>query len=411
MEDAHLPQGTIRYRDTGSGEPLIFIHGLLVDSRLWDPAVALLSDGHRCIEPDLPLGCHRVPMNADADLTPPGVARLLIDFMDELGLERATLVGNDSGGAISQLVATAHPDRVGRLILTNSDTYSDFPPKLFAYLNLVKWFPSVLTALAQSMRLKPLRHSPLAYGVLSKTRLDDELLKSWLEPALGDAAIRRDTAKFIKGVSPRLTEQAAVDLQGFRPRPCSPGPLRIAGSRSRTRSVSPPRCPTPGWTASRARRPSCRSISPGGWPTGSPRSSQPTSRGPQRLPASRRPGSAPLDRDPTAVEHRRVGGDPVLARAAQQLGPDLRVEGRGPGAARRTAVRVEAGVQHLRHGRAADLRRIPAETHLPSRRELQRQLQGRPRGAGFAPAHAVSLASSRSSAASTGSSAGTACRL
>ena len=216
MEDAHLPQGTIRYRDTGSGEPLIFIHGLLVDSRLWDPAVALLSDGHRCIQPDLPLGCHRVPMNADADLTPPGVARLLIDFMDELGLERATLVGNDSGGAISQLVATAHPDRVGRLILTNSDTYSDFPPKLFAYLNVVKWFPSVLTGLAQSMRLKPLRHSPLAYGVLSKTRLDDELLKSWLEPALGDAAIRRDTAKFIKGVSPRLTEQAAVDLQGFR---------------------------------------------------------------------------------------------------------------------------------------------------------------------------------------------------
>lgn len=215
MKEARLPQGTIRYRDTGSGEPLVFVHGLLVNSRLWDPVVARLSAGHRCIQPDLPLGCHTIPMDPDADLSPPGIARLLVDFLDELGLERVTLVGNDSGGAISQLVAASWPQRVGRLILTNCDTYSCFPPKLFAYLKPAARIPGALAMLTQSMRFKPLRRTPIAFGVLTKSRIDESLLDEWLAPGMGSALIRRDTKKFILGISPRQTEQAAVDLQRF----------------------------------------------------------------------------------------------------------------------------------------------------------------------------------------------------
>src|SRR5215207_3343551 len=116
MNEVSLPEGTIRYRDTGAGEPLVFMHGLLVDGRLWRKVTPLLEDRFRCIVPDLPLGSHAEAMNPDADLSPPGVARIVADFMAALDLADVTLVGNDTGGAISQLVATRHPERLGRLV-------------------------------------------------------------------------------------------------------------------------------------------------------------------------------------------------------------------------------------------------------------------------------------------------------
>jgi pimeloyl-ACP methyl ester carboxylesterase len=216
MNEVTLPQGTIRYRDDGSGEPLVFVHGLLVSGRLWEHVAERLAPDFRCIVPDLPLGCHSSPMGADADLSPPGVARLVLDFLDALGLDRVTLVGNDSGGAISQLVATSAPERVGRLILTNCDAYDNFPPKLFGYFKPVARIPGGLNALTQTMRVKPLRRTPIAYGVLTKKRLPGELLEEWLRPGIESGEIRKDTRKFMLGTDPAQTEQAARDLESFR---------------------------------------------------------------------------------------------------------------------------------------------------------------------------------------------------
>src|SRR5262245_4818136 len=113
-----LPQGPIHYRDVGSGPTLLFVHGLLVEGSVWDPAIERLKDKHRCIVPDWPLGSHPEPMRPDADLTPHGMAKLIADFIGALGLKDVTLVGNDSGGALSQMVATRHPDCIERLVLT-----------------------------------------------------------------------------------------------------------------------------------------------------------------------------------------------------------------------------------------------------------------------------------------------------
>ena len=107
--EVHLSQGTIRYREDGTGEPLLFVHGVVVNGDLWRKVVPRLSKDFRCIVPDWPLGSHETPMSADADLSPPGLARLVVDFMDALGLETVTLVGNDTGGALCQLVATRIP--------------------------------------------------------------------------------------------------------------------------------------------------------------------------------------------------------------------------------------------------------------------------------------------------------------
>ena len=130
-----LPQGTIRYRERGNGEPIVFVHGLLVNGDLWRKVVPTLAKDFRCITPDWPLGSHEVPMNPDADLTPTGLAKLVADFLAALELENVTLVGNDTGGALSQIVVTEHPERIARLVLTPCDAFEVFPPRLFKYLS------------------------------------------------------------------------------------------------------------------------------------------------------------------------------------------------------------------------------------------------------------------------------------
>ena len=249
MKEVTLPQGTIRYRDSGAGEPLVFLHGLLVNGRLWDGVAERLAPDFRCIVPDLPLGSHAAPMNPDADLTPPGIAQLVVDFLDALGLDRVTLVGNDSGGAISQLVATAHPDRLGRLILTNCDAYDNFPPKLFAYFKPAAKLPGALTMLTQSMRIKPLRRSPIAFGVLTKSRLPEELLDDWLDPGINDPAIREDARKFILGIVAEADRAGRARPGGLR----LPDPVRL-GSGGPLVQGRPRRQPR-GRHARRPRRP------------------------------------------------------------------------------------------------------------------------------------------------------------
>jgi pimeloyl-ACP methyl ester carboxylesterase len=213
--EARLPQGTIRYRDSGKGEPIVFLHGLLVNGRLWEDVAERLQPDFRCIVPDLPLGSHEVPMNPDADLSPPGVAKIVADFLEALDLGAVTLVGNDSGGAISQIVATKHPERIGRLVLTNCDAYDNFPPKLFSYFKPAARIPGALALMSQSMRIKPLRRTPIAFGELTKSRIEDGLLEDWLRPGLDNPKIREDTRKFILGISPDQTMEAARELERF----------------------------------------------------------------------------------------------------------------------------------------------------------------------------------------------------
>jgi pimeloyl-ACP methyl ester carboxylesterase len=216
LETVQLDAGPIRYRDTGSGRPIVFAHGLLVDGRLWRKVTPLLEDRFRCIVPDLPLGSHREPMNPDADLTPPGVARIVADFMAALDLEDVTLVGNDTGGAICQLVATRHPERLGRLVLTPCDAYENFLPPFFRPLQYAAKVPGLLTAVMQSTRIRAVQRSPLGFGLLiSPDAIDPEVLDAWVRPYLGNAGVRRDTIKFLKAISNRYTLEAAERLRDF----------------------------------------------------------------------------------------------------------------------------------------------------------------------------------------------------
>jgi pimeloyl-ACP methyl ester carboxylesterase len=210
-----LPAGRIAYRERGSGRPVVFVHGLLVNGDLWRHVVPAIADaGYRCITPDWPLGSHDLPMPAGADLTPLGLAALVASFLDALGLDDVVLVANDTGGAITQLVMTQHRKRVGAVVLTNCDAFERFFPPLFAYLKYVPLLPGGLALMAQTMRSKAMQRAPIAFGKLTHRPIPPEIMASYVVP-VRRREIQRDAAKVMRGVNKRYTLEAAQALRGF----------------------------------------------------------------------------------------------------------------------------------------------------------------------------------------------------
>jgi pimeloyl-ACP methyl ester carboxylesterase len=216
VKEVALPAGTLRYRERGAGEPIVFVHGALVNGDLWRNVAPALAHRFRCITPDWPLGSHELAMARDADLTPAGLARIVVSLLDALGIESATLAGNDTGGAICQIVATEYPSRVSRLVLTDCDAFDICPPRLFAYLKWTAALPGGIYLLAQSMRLRPNRRLPIAYGWLAKRPIPNDIMDAYVRPVMSSAGVRRDSARVLKGLSPACTEAAARKLPDLR---------------------------------------------------------------------------------------------------------------------------------------------------------------------------------------------------
>lgn len=205
----------MQYRDVGSGPCILLIHGLFVDSRVWDWLVPLLAPRARCVMPDLPLGAHRTPMNPDADLSPPGLARLIAELIRELRLRDVTVLGNDTGGALCQVLCANHPELVGRLVLTNCDAFERFPPAAFQPVYRAgPRIPGSMAAVDLLLRVRPLRHAALAAVPVTMRPLPDALLASWFE-ALHDRRIRADLRAVLAGISPEHTLSAAERLKTF----------------------------------------------------------------------------------------------------------------------------------------------------------------------------------------------------
>lgn len=209
--EIELPAGSIRYREAGEGKPIVFVHGYLVDGRLWDGVVDRLADRFRCIAPDWPLGAQQVAMKPDADLSPPGIAALIAGFLEALELEDVTIVGNDSGGAMSQVLVTRHPERIGRLVLTNCDTHENFPPGIFKAMPPLAKLPGGMSLLAAPFRIGPVARA--AFRPFTKAPLPAELIRSWMEPGMKDPAVRRDLQKVTAGMNKRYTLEAAEKLR------------------------------------------------------------------------------------------------------------------------------------------------------------------------------------------------------
>lgn len=219
MPHLTLSQAAVDYVELGPHDsarpPVLFVHGALVDGRLWSGVAGTLAEqGFRCIVPTWPLGSHTTPVADRTVLSPQGVAELINEFILALDLHDLTLVGSDTGGGVCQFLIDAHPERIGRLVLTNCDAFDVFPPFPFnAVFALMR--TSVSTrALGVLMRLRALRHSPLAYGLLMHNP-DPRLTASWIAPASTDARIAGDFAALARSIGHTDLMSTAPRLHRF----------------------------------------------------------------------------------------------------------------------------------------------------------------------------------------------------
>jgi pimeloyl-ACP methyl ester carboxylesterase len=215
QREVSLGPGTVRYRELGAGEPIVLVHGLLTNSLLWEEVAPSLARDFRVIAPDWPLGSHSTALRPGADLRPPALAKLIADFIAALDLDGVTLVGNDTGGALSQLVAVHHPERVGRLVLTPCDAYENFLPPMFRPLQLAARVPGSVWLIANALRPRFAQRLPMAFGWLSKRPLDPRVAKAFMRPVLTDRQIRRDVAALLRGIDKRYTLEAAERFGEF----------------------------------------------------------------------------------------------------------------------------------------------------------------------------------------------------
>ncbi len=214
FQEVAVSGGRIRYRRVGTGTPLLFVHGVFVNSDLWRNVVPALTDEFDCIVLDLPLGSHSLPMDADAALSPPDLAAILAEIIEALDLAPARIVANDSGGALTQILTARRPELVHSVVLTSCDAYNYFFPPMFRTLPVAARIPGALAVLAQALRLGWFRKLPLAYGWATATPIAPDVLESYIAP-MRRSAVRRDLAKVLRDVKSRHTLTAVEALKSY----------------------------------------------------------------------------------------------------------------------------------------------------------------------------------------------------
>jgi len=219
MTQLALKKATIEYQEYGPQDsahpPVVFVHGVLVDGQLWREVAEKLGRlGYRCIVPTLPLGSHSIPVNDASVLSLHGVADIVNDAIAALDLSEVTLVGSDTGGGICQLVVDAHPERIGRLVLTNCDAFDQCPPFPFGAVFGLLRGPVSIKAMFATMRLAALRNSPLGFGLLV-TRPDSRVTADWIAPCLNDSSICRDLAALLRQIAIADLTDVATRLNRF----------------------------------------------------------------------------------------------------------------------------------------------------------------------------------------------------
>lgn len=215
LQSADISAGVISYRETGEGEPLVFVHGVGVNGDLWRHVVPGLSNSYRCISPDLPWGSHSIALKPDVDLSLPGMAKIVADFVASLNLENVTIVANDTGGAVAQALVGLYPERIARLVLTSCDAFEKFPPTPQKYLLAAARSRLLTWIVAQTVRFKLIQRLPTAYGFVTTKAMPVDVMRSFTRPIRLSAGVRRDFRRLLLAVDTSYTFDAAARLAQF----------------------------------------------------------------------------------------------------------------------------------------------------------------------------------------------------
>jgi pimeloyl-ACP methyl ester carboxylesterase len=216
---AHVGEARVAYRDEGEGPPVVLLHGCPFSSFVWRNVLpALAAAGHRCLAPDLlGLGDTETPPAADWSL--PAQAIMVTGWLDELGLGRVSLVGHDHGGAVAQLLAAEHPERVERLVLSNVEAYDNWPSQDERPFITASQLPLVGRLVLWAWSRPALLRWALATGhaVADRSSLTNELATGYARANLSDPHKRAKTRRFLAGQIDPANNRATLDaLDGLR---------------------------------------------------------------------------------------------------------------------------------------------------------------------------------------------------
>ncbi|MEZ0051530.1 pimeloyl-ACP methyl ester carboxylesterase [Mycobacterium sp. MAA66] len=215
MSIIEISAGTIHFEEFGpkDGRPVVFVHGYLMGGQLWRQVSArLAARGLRCIAPTWPLGAHPEPLRPGADRSIQGVAGIVAETLDALDLQDVVLVGNDTGGVVTQLVAVHHPDRIGALVLTSCDAFEHFPPPILKPIIRAAQAKALFGAVAQVMRIPLVRKR--AFSGLAHSNID-ALTREWVRSPQSDPAIAEDLRQFTLSLRTEVTTGVAARLPEF----------------------------------------------------------------------------------------------------------------------------------------------------------------------------------------------------
>lgn len=188
----------VAYRDEGSGSPVLLLHGCPFSSFAWRRVMPLLSGDHRCIAPDL-MGLGDTETADGADWSLRAQAAMVIGLLDELRVARAHVIGHDHGGAVAQLLAAEHRDRVDRLVLSNAEAYDNWPSeeeRPFVRLTQIPLLGDLVLRLWASRPV--LRHTlARAHAVYDPKVLTPELLDGYIRANFTTRHRRAKTRRFL----------------------------------------------------------------------------------------------------------------------------------------------------------------------------------------------------------------------
>ena len=207
------PAGEIAYTELGSGPAALFVHGLGTNGLLWRNVIEEMQDTSRCIAIDLP---SHGGTPARADMSPAALAQAVADLCDGLGLAQVDLVGNDTGGAIAQIFAAGHPDRIRSFTLTNCESEGNFPPPEFApIIELARQggLAAGLLAIAADPASWPT--SPFAAGFEHPDQVPAEVWRGYLTPIAGTAERARDFERLVAALDPAALDAAGQKLRAL----------------------------------------------------------------------------------------------------------------------------------------------------------------------------------------------------
>jgi pimeloyl-ACP methyl ester carboxylesterase len=142
--------GRMRLHDSGIGAPVLLLHGIPASAELWRPVAAIVRAHYRVLVPDL-IGFGRSSRTPGAPTDVASQAGYISEALGELaGSDPVSVVGQDIGGAVAQILATGRRSPVASLMLMNSVAYDSWP---IPQMRAAKAFSPVLRLLPPSVLL------------------------------------------------------------------------------------------------------------------------------------------------------------------------------------------------------------------------------------------------------------------